>query len=146
MIWRFADHERLTKEQEENIEAKALKLVGWTFFILAAWVLYESGSKLYFQEKPDPSLVGLAIAFVSALVMPILFIMKYRTGKALGSRALVADSKETLACEFLSLSLLLGLGLNYFFGLWWADSVVGFVIVYFLVREGREVLEEEDDD
>jgi len=146
MIWRFANHERLTKEQEEKIEARAAKFVGWSFFIFAAWVLYESGSKLYFQEKPEPTLLGIAIAFVSALVMPVLFIMKYRTGKAIGSRALVADSKETLACEFMSLSLLVGLALNYFFGFWWADPATGFVIVYFLVKEGFEALEDEDDD
>ena len=68
--------------------------------------------------------------------------MKYHTGKALGSKALIADSKETLACVFLSFSLLVGLGLNYLFGLWWADPVVGLIVVFFLVREGIEILKE----
>ncbi len=68
--------------------------------------------------------------------------MKYNTGKALGSKSLVADSKETLACVFLSVALLVGLGANYLFGFWWADPIVGLLIVAFLFKEGWEILEE----
>ena len=78
--------------------------------------------------------------------MPILFYMKYRTGKALNSKALIADSKETLACVFLSLSLLAGLGLNYLFRIWYADPAVGLIIVFFLFREGKEALTGDNDD
>jgi divalent metal cation (Fe/Co/Zn/Cd) transporter len=143
MIWRFRQHGKISEEEEKRIEKKAIRLVAYTFFILAAYVLYESLRKLYFQEIPDPSLVGIMIAIVSLIVMPILFIMKYRTGKSIGSRSLVADSKETLACVFLSASLLVGLGLNYLFGLWQADSLVGFIIVVFLIKEGYSALKEE---
>jgi len=140
MIWRFRKHSKLSEEEEENIERKATKLVGYTFFVLAIYVLYESTSKLLFQETPDPSLFGIIIAIVSLIVMPILFHQKYKTGKALDSKSLVADSKETLACMFLSFALLVGLGANYLFGLWQADPIVGLVIVVFLVREGYETL------
>jgi divalent metal cation (Fe/Co/Zn/Cd) transporter len=75
--------------------------------------------------------------------MPVLFYLKYQLGKALGSRSLVADSKETLACSFLSLALLLGLGLNYLFGIWQADPIIGLIIAGFLIREGKETLEGE---
>jgi len=88
----------------------------------------------------DPSLFGIIIAIVSLITMPILFYLKYRTGRELGSRSLIADSKETLVCSFLSLALLVGLGLNYFFGLWQADPIIGFVIVGYLIKEGRETL------
>ncbi len=143
MIWRFRQHGKVCEEEEERIERKAIRFVAYTFFILGAYVLYESIKKLYFQEVPEPSLFGILIAVVSLIVMPVLFYMKYRTGKSIGSRSLVADSKQTLACVFLSASLLVGLGLNYLFGLWQADSLVGFIIVVFLIREGYLALKEE---
>ncbi len=90
------------------------------------------------KEIPDPSLPGIIIAIVSIIVMPVLTWQKYRTGEQISSRALIADAKETLACAFLSVALLFGLGSNYFFGLWQADPIVGLIIVFFLFREGLE--------
>jgi Co/Zn/Cd efflux system component len=58
----------------------------------------------------------------------------------IGSKALVADSKETIACALLSVALLLGLGLNYVAGIWWADPIAALVVVFFLFREGWEGL------
>jgi divalent metal cation (Fe/Co/Zn/Cd) transporter len=143
MIWRFARHENLSPEEEERLERKAIKIVGYTFFVLAAYVLYESLKKLVFREIPAPSLLGLGIALASLIIMPLLFAYKYRTGKSLGSASLMADSKQTLACAWLSLALLIGLGLNYLFGLWQADPVIGLVIVVFLIREGFHTLKEQ---
>ncbi len=144
MIWRFRKHGKLSKEEEEKLEGKATKLIGYTFFILAIYILYESIDKLVSRETPNPSLFGIIIAVVSLIVMPILFYKKYQTGKALGSRSLIVDSKETLACMFLSLSLLFGLGANYLFGFWQADPIVGLIVVIFLLREGYETIKEED--
>lgn len=142
MIWRFSKHGTVSEEEEIRIEAKATKLVAISFFILGAYVLYESSKNLYFQEIPEPSIMGIIIAIISIVVMPLLFYAKYKTGKALGSRSFVGDSKQTLACVFLSVALLVGLGLNYLYGLWWADPVVGFIIVVFLIREGYSTLKE----
>ncbi len=144
MIWRFRKSGKISEEEEERIERKAARFVAYSFFVLAAYVLYESGKKLYFQEEADPSILGIIVAVASIIVMPVLFYLKYQTGKAIGSRSLIADSKETLACVFLSFALLIGLVLNYFYGLWQADPIVGFVIVVFLVREGYETLTEEE--
>ena len=71
--------------------------------------------------------------------------MKYNTGKKIGSKSLIADSKQTLACLFMSVSLLIGLGLNYWFGYWQADPIVGLFIVAFLFKEGYEIIFEDDD-
>lgn len=143
MIWRFRQHPDLTPEEEERREKLAIKLVGWTFFILAAYVLYESLKKLVFQEAPAPSLLGIIIALVSLILMPLLFYVKLRIGTDLGSASLKADAKQTLACTFLSLALLVGLGLNYLAGFWQADPIIGLLIVAVLVREGYETLKEE---
>ncbi len=143
MIWRFhKSGGKISKEEEEKVERRATKLVASTFFILGAYILYESIEKLHLREIPDPSLLGIIIATVSMIAMPILFYAKYRTGRSLGSGSLVADSKETLACTFLSIALLAGLGLNYQYGIWQADPIAGLVIVAFLVREGYSTLKE----
>ncbi len=146
MIWRFSKHGKVSEEEEEKVEKKATKLVAFTFFILALYVLYESVKKLYLREIPEPSLFGIMIAIVSIIVMPILFYLKYKTGKSLGSNSLIADSKETLACTFLSVALFIGLGLNYIYSAWQADPIVGLIIVIFLTREGYEILSEEKND
>lgn len=142
MIWRFRKHGKISEEEEERIEKRAIRLVAYTFFILGTYVLYESVTMLYQHDIPDPSPLGIIIALVSMLVMPALFYLKYQTGKAINSKSLVADSKQTLACVFLSVALLAGLGLNYFYGLWQADPIVGLVIVFFLFREGFQAFRE----
>ena len=143
MVWRFSKHGKISPEEEEKVEQKAEKLVGYTFLILAAYILYESIDKLVSNEIPEPSIFGIIIALFSIVIMPILFYMKLKTGKAISSKGLIADSKETLACTFLSVALLLGLGANYIFGFWQADPIVGLVIVLFLTREGIEILKGE---
>lgn len=143
MIWRFARRQGMGAQEEERLERRAIKMVGYTFFILAAYVFYESLKKLLFREIPQPSLLGLAIALASMIIMPVLFASKYRTGKSLGSASLMADSKQTLACAWLSVALLVGLGMNYVWGVWQADPLMGLVIAGFLVREGYRTLKEE---
>lgn len=144
MIWRFRQHKDLSEEEEEKLEKRAARLVAFTFFILGAYVLYESVKKLLVREIPESSIIGIAVAVASIIVMPVLFTMKYRTGVRLKSRSLIADSKETLACLFLSVALLVGLGMNYLFGFWQADPIVGLIVVVFLAREGYEILTEKD--
>jgi divalent metal cation (Fe/Co/Zn/Cd) transporter len=143
MIWRFRHRQDLSPEDEALLEKKAVTIVGYTFLVLGAYVLYESLKKLYFQEIPEPSLLGIIIAIISMIAMPALFYLKYRTGRALNSPSLMADSKQTLACAFMSVALLVGLGLNYLYGVWQADPIIGVVIVVFLFREGYHTLKEE---
>jgi len=143
MIWRFRRHAHLTAAEEERREKLAIKLVGWTFFGLAGYVLYESLKKLAFQEAPAPSLLGIIIALASLILMPLLFALKLRTSAGLGSASLRADARQNLACAFLSLALLVGLGLNYVAGLWQADPIIGLIIGAVLVREGYSTLKEE---
>lgn len=150
LIWRLGKHAKLSAAQEELVEKRAMRFVAATFFILGAYVLYESLRKLILTERPEHSLPGIIIAVASIIVMPILAWRKRTTGEAIGSRALVADSKETLVCAVLSLALLIGLGANYLFGFWLADPIVGLLIVIFLAKEGwegwREAGEEEGEE
>ena len=138
LIWRLRQHGKISREAEERIEKRAVRFVAVTFFVLGIYILFESIKKLVLAEAPDSSVPGMLIAVASLIVMPLLTWQKYRTGREIDSRALVADSKETLACAFLSMALLVGLGANYLFGFWQADPIVGLIIVIFLFREGLE--------
>jgi len=138
LIWRLRQHGKISEEEEERVERKAMSFVALTFFVLGAYILFQSLKKLILAEPPDPSMPGIVIALASLLIMPVLSLLKFRTGARIPSGALMADAKETLACSFLSVALLLGLGLNYFFGWWFADALAGITIVIFLFREGWE--------
>ena len=145
MVWRFWKFDPAVDEEEfEKIERRAARLVGYSFFILGSYVVLDAGYALYEQEAPETSLIGIGLAIASIIVMPVLFLLKYRLGKAIGSRSFVADSKETLACLMLSFALLLGSGAFYISRLWWLDSVPALVIAVLIIREGFETLEEED--
>jgi len=142
LIWRLSQHGKISEEKEEAVEKKATKFVAITFFVLGFYVLFQSVKKLIIKEIPDPSLPGIIIAIASLGIMPILARQKFNVGKQIQSQALIADSKETMACFFLSVALLLGLGSNYVFGFWQADPIAGLIIVIFLFREGREAWQE----
>ena len=146
LIWRFKQHRHLDSEAEAKIERRATKLVAITFGVLGIYVLFESVKKLLFQDVSPPSIVGILIAVASLIIMPVLAWQKYQTGQAIDSKALIADSKETLVCSWLSLALLLGLSCNYLFGFWQADPIVGLIIVFFLSKEGWETWSEAEED
>jgi divalent metal cation (Fe/Co/Zn/Cd) transporter len=146
LIWRLRQHGKIPKEKEKEIEDKAMKFVAISFFILGAYVLFESTEQLILREIPQPSFPGIVIAIASMIIMPILSVKKYNIGKEIESNALVADSKETLACSFLSVALLLGLGSHYFIGFWQADPIVGLIIVLYLLREGWEGWHKSDEE
>ena len=146
LVWRLRQHGKISKEKEERIEKRATRFVAVTFFVLGLYVFVEAIRKWAVVEVPEPSLPGILIAIASLIVMPVLTIQKYRTGQQISSRALVADSKETLACAFLSLALLIGLGANYLFGFWQADPIIGIIIAAFLFREGWAGWKESDEE
>ena len=143
MIWRFGKNR--SEEDEERVEEKAQKLVAYTFFILGFYVLFDASKQLLTHQEPEKSLFGIVVALLSLLIMPALTLAKYRTGKQLNSKSLIADSKQTLACVVMSVTLLLGVGLNYLFGYWWADPIAGIAIAILLFHEGKEALEGEEE-
>ena len=132
ILWQF--RHRLP----ESRERQALRLMALSFFALAAYVTVESVRALLVGADPDASPVGIGLATASLLVMPFLSWAQRRTGRALGSAAVVADSTQTLLCSYLSAVLLVGLVLDATLGWSWADPVVGLAIAAVAVREGME--------
>jgi divalent metal cation (Fe/Co/Zn/Cd) transporter len=122
----------------ETRERQALRLIAVSFFALAAYVTVESARSLLGADQPDHSPLGIGIAVASLLIMPFLSWAQGRTGRELGSGSVVADSKQTLLCTYLSAVLLVGLVLNAALGWGWADPVAGLVIAAVALREGAE--------
>jgi len=120
----------------ESRERRALRMLAVSFFALAAYVMFESGRALVGGAEPDASLVGIGLAVASLVVMPMLSMAQRRTGKSLGSNAVVADGTQTLLCTYLSAVLLVGLMLNAALGWSWADPIAGLVIAAVAAREG----------
>jgi divalent metal cation (Fe/Co/Zn/Cd) transporter len=120
----------------ESRERVALRLMAFSFLALAAYVSLESLRALIEGHRPDPSTVGIVLAATSLVLMPFLSRAQRRTGRALGSDAVVADSAQTLLCTYLSAVLLVGLALNATLGWWWADPLAGLVIAAVAAREG----------
>jgi divalent metal cation (Fe/Co/Zn/Cd) transporter len=134
---------QLRGEGQER-ETRAVRLIGVTFFILAAYLTTASIRGLASHARPGQSVPGLAAAAAALLVMPALAIAKRRTGQALGNRTLIADSAETAFCAFTSAATLLGVGLSAWARWWWADPVAGLVIAALAVKEGTEAWQDDD--
>jgi len=132
ILWQF--RHRLPEVRERQ----ALRMIAVSFFALASYVSFESVSALIVRGEPDPSPIGIGLAIASLLVMPFLSWAQRRTGRALGSNAVVADSTQTLLCTYLSAVLLAGLLLNSTMGWGWADPVAGLIIAGVAAREGLE--------
>jgi len=122
----------------ESREQQALRLIALSFFALAGYVAQDSVRALVSGADPDASPVGIALAATSLLVMPWLSWAQRRTGRALHSNAVVADSSQTLLCTYLSAVLLGGLVLNATLGWGWADPAAGLVIAAVALKEGRD--------
>lgn len=120
----------------------ALRLIAITFFVLAAYVGFESVRDLIGQDKAAESIVGIVLNVVALTVMVPVAVAQRRTGAALGNPVLVAQAQETWVSNYLSVSLLVGLGLNAAFGLWWADPAVALLVAAIALREGTEAWRE----
>ncbi len=144
VLWRFKYHGDACDMDRKKIEKKATRFVGITLFILALYVAYESISRLMNNETTDPTIAGLIIPIISIMVMIFLYQTKSRIGKEVHSHSLLADSKQTLACVFLSIAVLIGFILNYLFGFWQADPIAGLIIAFLLIREGHRAIKEEE--
>lgn len=146
LVWRLRAEAAGGRDEEtiERFERRAERLVGISFFALAAYIVFDAITTLLSQERPDASPVGIALTAISIGVMLWLARAKRRTAAELGSRALAADAEQTQACWYLSVVVLTGIGLNALFGWWWADPAAALGVSLILVREGREAWSGED--
>ena len=145
VVWQF--RREIRSGYDEDRERRALRLIAVSFFVLAAYITFESIRDLFFIDaEADESTVGIVLAALSLIVMPGLAVAKRRTADRLGSPTLRADSRETMLCAWLSAALLTGLVLNAAFGWSWADPLAALFIAAFAVKEGVEAWRGDDDE
>ena len=120
----------------EVVEQRVVRFIGWTFLLLSAVIVFECASALMNQDGAEESLVGIAVALASVTLQPFIALWKLRIARRANLRSLEIEAKETFACSFLSLALLIGLVSNALLGWWWLDSVTALVLVPWLLREG----------
>jgi divalent metal cation (Fe/Co/Zn/Cd) transporter len=134
LLWRFASR----RAGSEAAEQRAQKLIGASFFALAAYVGVEAIRTLALADHPDVSWVGIGLSAFTLVTMPPLAIAKSRLGERLSSSATKSEGRQNMLCAYLSAALLIGLGGNAAFGLWWLDPAVALLIAAVAVNEGRE--------
>ena len=135
LLWRLREG-----EHGDSRERLALKLVGVSFFALAAYIAFEAIKSLVAYEPPNVSYVGIGIAALSLVVMPLLARAKRKVAASIHSHALEADARQSDLCTYLSAILLGGLILNAVFGWWWADPVAGLIMITIIAKEGVDAL------
>lgn len=140
LLWRLHMDEPERRERSERI---ALKLVGLSFLLLAAYVCFEAAKALILREPPERTYTGVAIAALSLIVMPYLARAKRRVAESISSRAMKADSRQTDLCAYLSAITLGGLLLNALLGWWWADPLAALIMTPIIGKEGVEALRSE---
>jgi len=137
-LWRL--RRDLDETRREGAERRALRIIGICFLLLADYVLYEAIITQVVRKPPEHSTVGIVLAALSLIVMPLLVYYKRRVASQLGSGALEAEARQTLVCAYLSAILLVGLGLYAWLGYWWADPVAGVAMVPLIAWEGLEAV------
>lgn len=147
LLWRLRVEMRGGSAEEiDRSERRVHLFVGITFILLALYVAGQAGWVLLRREAPSESIVGIGLAIASLVIMPLVAWGKIRAARKIGSEALRAEAKETLACSYLSFTLLIGLVANALAGWWWADPVAALMMVPWLIKEGVEGIRGEDDD
>jgi divalent metal cation (Fe/Co/Zn/Cd) transporter len=131
-LWRSRDEEALEWEKRVAV------FVGITLMALALYIAVQAISDLITGSQPDESFIGIGIATASLIVMPLASRYEHSLSHRINSRALEAESRETLVCSYLSGALLLGLGAHALLGWWWTDPVAALVMVVIIAREGWE--------
>jgi divalent metal cation (Fe/Co/Zn/Cd) transporter len=123
----------------EARQRKALRLIGGAFVALALYLLMQTAIVLAARYHPHHSSLGIVWTAITAAVMFALAAGKSRTGKALNNPVLTTEGRVTVIDGLLACAVLLGLSLNAAFGWWWADPFAGLVIVYYAIKEAREI-------
>ncbi|WP_374772634.1 cation transporter [Streptomyces sp. NBC_01310] len=135
VAWQFSAREHALREAREET---TLRIIGVSFFALAAYVTFDAIRALAGTVEAERSVPGIVIAALSLTVMPFLSAAQRKAGRELGSASAVADSKQTLLCTYLSAVLLVGLVLNATLGWSWADPIAALGIAAIAVKEGRD--------
>jgi len=143
VLWRLGIEDQ---EYAEVVERRIVRFIGWTFMALSAAIVFRSVLALAERTGAEESLVGIVLAVFSVVFMPLIAVWKLQVAAKGNLQSIAIEAKETIACSYLSLTLLVGLVANAVLGWWWLDAVTALLLVPWLVLEGLEGIRGEDHD
>jgi divalent metal cation (Fe/Co/Zn/Cd) transporter len=148
LLWRLRVEASGTAafEHVNLVEDRAARLVGYSLYVLVAYVLLNSGYGLFIAKRitdTNESVWGILIGVVAKVGMPILAGYKLKVAARLNSRALRADAIESITCGYLSIVLMIGLAATRLLGWWWLDSVAALALIPFLIKEAQAAIQGE---
>src|SRR5438874_2473007 len=135
-----------TFEHVNLVERRAARLIGYSLYVLVAYVILNSGYGLFIAKRitdTHESVWGILIGLVAKIGMPILAAYKLKVAARLNSRVLRADAIESITCGYLSIVLIVGLAATRILGWWWLDSVAALALIPFIIKEARAAISEE---
>jgi len=137
LFWRLQKEARggASNASIERVERKASRISGYLLYALTGYVVLQAIYGLTHEHHAETSFLGIAVAVIAALGMPLLARAKIRVADEIGSKALRADAMETFTCGYLSWVLLAGLAANALLHWWWLDAAASLVIVPLLIKE-----------
>ncbi len=141
VLWRLGIRD---EEYGEAVERRVVRFIGWTFMALATAIVFRAAWSLAERGGAEESLVGIALAIFSVAFMPLIAIWKLRVAARGNLQSIAIEAKETIACSYLSLTLLIGLVANAAVGWWWLDGVTALLLTPWLIREGLEGIRGEE--
>lgn len=130
-----------TVEQRDGFERTALRITGFSFYLLTAGLVLGAALNLIGGNKPETTFAGIIISAISILTMYFLMRSKLNVGKQLNSDAIIADANCTKTCFYLSFILLIS-SLSYeILKVSYLDIAGSIGIAVFAFREGKESFE-----
>jgi divalent metal cation (Fe/Co/Zn/Cd) transporter len=142
LLWRLSSEARgASTERMESVERRATRISAVLLVLLCAYVVLVGFGGLVAKLRPEASALGVGVAAVAVLVMPLLAWRKRRANLVIGSPALRADVAETITCAYLAAATLVGAGLNLVAGWWWAEYVAALLLLVFIAMETKEAIE-----
>ncbi|WP_207711488.1 cation transporter [Sulfobacillus harzensis] len=143
LLWRLMmESQGANGVRIQRAEQRASWVVGSALLLLAAYIIVASAVKLATHTGAQASDWGIVLAVASGIIMPYLSRAKKRIGWEIGSNALRADGSCSIVCAYMAWTVLLGVVATALFGWWWADSIASLALVYFVVKEGWEAIQE----
>lgn len=126
----------------ERSNKTALRLIAISFFVLAAYVGFRSISDILTQSKAEPSIIGIVWNIIALFVMVPVALIQKDIGKTIKNKVITAQAYQTWLSNYLSLALLVGLGVNALLGWWWVDPAIALLLAGYAIHEGWEAWHE----
>jgi divalent metal cation (Fe/Co/Zn/Cd) transporter len=135
VFWRFRSN-----SSPSLAERRAARIAGGLLLALAAYVVLVSVLSLLGYREAQPSIVGIVLLVLAAIVMPWLASQKRKLAVLTSSASLKADAVESALCGYLAWIALAGLAANAIWGKSWADPVAALALTPLILREGWEAI------